>query len=196
MTANGVAGYAGRSVSDPIDIKNINGRGDLSWLSSEKLIAVLMSKTTSTYSERRCGNAECSERLRDIRHEDASFCKVCGSAIADIEVEVEVDEVEQWELEEELDGRLWRPFGDFAETLSAQGVHIWVVTAGLEEDKAGRHLFVDDENESLTEVRPADIESELKALSRTWKKELNLLRARYGPSNVSMKWGIIQSICA
>lgn len=149
-------------------------------------------KTSTTFQRRTCPNTCCEQHLNERFGRCDKFCPTCGSAIVEISVEQEVDAVDPWELEEDLDLAMAQPFGDHAEKLSEQGLHIWV--GGIAKDCANDEFYAgdDEDEESLREVRPADIESDLKEFSRRYRKELKRLRAAYGDGKVTVKWGIIQ----
>ena len=165
-------------------------------------------KTTETFHERVCPNV--SNKLHPAANlgEDGKFCSECGNAIVEISVEEEVDAVNAWELQEDFDGAMWQPFGDYAEKLGEQGLHIWVGgKRGEDGDDEDTEAFADadeeqdteafvgpEDEEFVTEVCPADIETELKEFSQDYVEELDRLRAAYGVGNVTIKWGIIQAI--
>src|SRR5262245_58977822 len=83
-------------------------------------------KTKGIRQERRCPHTSCKMHMAISWSEMDKFCNHCGSAIVTVNVECEKDVVDTWELEEDLCGALWQPFGDYTTKLSDQGIHIWV----------------------------------------------------------------------
>jgi hypothetical protein len=142
----------------------------------------------STYPVDRCSNAACTRHTIDS-HAQGKFCHECGSAIAPMDIAYTEDAVDACELAEELADKLWRPFCN-EEEVSDKNIHVWV---GCESDDA-LALIVDNDEESLTELRQADIESQLNRFRRSYKKELALFRARYGAESVTVKWGILHTV--
>jgi hypothetical protein len=155
-----------------------------------------VSKTTPTFEKWRCSNPACEQHTIDSHHYEVKFCSKCGSAFKIVEVAEEVDAVNRWELEEEIEAALGQPFGAFEFELKAQGRHIWVGNKDPEDigDKPIRSSFVCNEEESLTELQAADIDSQLKQFHRIYDEELKRLRSAYGPANVQVKWGIVRSV--
>ena len=151
-------------------------------------------KTSTTFQVKTCPNTSCEQHLNEMFGRCDKFCPTCGSAIGEVTVEQEVDAVNSWELEEKLGCAMIQPFGDHAETLSEQGLHIWIgcgmAKGAADEDPDS--VDDDDDEESLREVRPDDLASELEKFSSSYKGELDQLRAAYGCDKVTVKWGVIQ----
>ncbi|OAI40497.1 hypothetical protein AYO40_00765 [Planctomycetaceae bacterium SCGC AG-212-D15] len=137
-----------------------------------------------------CRNAECSRQNVEVHQTSVRFCEECGHAIEDVEVEVEVDAVEPWELEEELGGKVWSFFFNPPDELEEKGVHIWI----RDEKKPRRDYCIDDDENGITELSPSDIVLELQEFSRKAAKELKALGAHYGADNVKVKWGVLHSV--
>src|ERR1700734_227587 len=83
-------------------------------------------KTTGAVEKQRCSNTSCDRHKVKYWPDRYKFCTECGQAIETVNVTVEVDAVDSWELQEDLDGDLWQPFGDYEEKLREQGLHIWI----------------------------------------------------------------------
>jgi hypothetical protein len=150
-------------------------------------------KLRLTYEERQCPNAACTRYKQENRVN--KLCPECGTAIQAVTLEVEVHAVDPWELEEEFESRLFQPFGEYESNLSDQGLHIWLGGRSSDDDGPSVGSFALFEyEESLTEVRPADIQAELKRFQTDYRDELKLLRERYGASKVKVKWGVLHTI--
>ncbi len=148
-------------------------------------------KTKTTCQRRLCANSQCELHVGG-RWQPGDTCPTCGTSITEEVFVVEEDAVDPWEVEEKLDPALVQPFGRFASVLSNQGLHIWVGSETHEHTRdtvAQRHFSLREE--MLAEIRPADIEQALMNFQETHAKDLDQLRIFYGPSNVTVKWGMI-----
>jgi hypothetical protein len=140
-------------------------------------------QAAATYEKQRCSNPAC--KMHTVNVHDR-FCGQCGSAIVTVEFPCEADAVDSWELDEELGDVLWQPFT--CSELLGQGTHIWIG------DEPERPLCVYQDEESVTELQPTEMETELTWFEKQYNEPLNRLRAAYGSDNVKVKWGILHSI--
>jgi len=154
-------------------------------------------KTTFTYKERVCSNPKCDQHGDPCTQTHDKFCSECGSAIQEVDVEQQGDAIDPYELAEDLKLELCPTFHAYAEERSAEGVHIWSGNNPRKgtKNRPARPFYIDDEENSLTELRAEDIESELADFAKGYAKELALLRKHYGQANVTLKWGLLHEIC-
>src|SRR5262249_15796164 len=93
--------------------------------------------TTSMSLERRCPKAARLHSTRSNTKND-KVCPACLSTMVDVNIEVEEDAVDAWELQDEFEGDMLLLFFN-------EGNDIWV--------KDGGSFFVDQDDDSLRELQ-------------------------------------------
>jgi hypothetical protein len=97
--------------------------------------------------------------------------------------------------EEELAGKMSQFFFEYPPELKNQGVHIWIGDKENEGDEqTARAVWLYQDDQSIAEVGPTDIEAELTQFSANYRDELEQLHDAYGTGKVAVKWGILHAV--
>jgi len=149
-----------------------------------------------TVTRRRCSNPACSWHAKEYDLENDKSCRLCGSRPEEFTVELDEEDIDQWELEDQFREAMWRPFGPLKFELEEEGTHIWIGYKPQDHDEEDVERFAvsDDLEETLTEIRPSDIGKELERFHEKYAEQLAQLRMIYGPANVIVKWGVLESL--
>jgi hypothetical protein len=104
------------------------------------------------------------------------------------------DAVDPDEVLELLDEALFPPLGDsFRFWMQDHNTHLWLSNLDIPGQKRD-FSFYPDADIQLMPITPQLIDEEIARFTKRYKKELSVLREKYGAKNVEVKWGLIHEI--
>jgi hypothetical protein len=130
-----------------------------------------------------CTNEKCKEYERELWNRK-KFCDNCGTQIGEITIMRTESKVSQMEVQEEIEEDLY-----CVNRLAEED--IWMANKGRQDKNARRfHL---DHTEGAEEITHDMMVAETAEFIDQYRHALSVVRKRYNPENVYIKWGIVNS---
>jgi hypothetical protein len=147
-------------------------------------------KVNDTESRRSCSNSKCKSHGGNVWDEKKKFCEACGSEITKQDFPIVRQNVERYELYEELKEQLMPPFGDtFHFKMDEQNEDLWL------SNLTDWGLHVTPNRECVSEAyTPERIQKEIAEFERKFAKQIAILKKHYGEENVAIEWGYFNYI--
>lgn len=158
------------------------------------------SKKTTTTQKKLCTNKECDGSISKKANflAGAKFCPKCGSPVVDTPVTTTKKQKQQTVDRHDLTNvkDLTNPAGDyFYQMMIDMSSDIWIPNLYPNDTVPRPNMdFSPRDTNVLLEIKPAGILAEIDWFEKSFAADLNVIRKAYGPENVEVKWGVINTL--
>jgi hypothetical protein len=148
-------------------------------------------KVEKTLTKNACINKKCDTYGKE---RSTPFCEKCGGKIDEFTYKTQGSKVDAWEVAEKLNEKLTSPMGDYIRQWEKKNnIDLWVSNIRR---KGKNRPFSFDPTEAVEalEITPALMADEISEFTDQFRGEISILRKEYGLENVTVKWGLINTI--